>query len=51
MVLTAEHKSRVVWLDLDPLPPTLHTPKPTISTYMSDFDQTQGCVRCMMAIA
>ncbi len=34
MVLTAEHKIQGVWLDLDPTPPTLHTPKPTISTYI-----------------
>ncbi len=29
MVLTAEHKIQGAWLDLDPTPPTLHTPKPT----------------------
>ncbi len=31
-VLTAEHKIQGAWLDLDPTPPTLHIPKPTIST-------------------
>ncbi len=34
MVLTAEHKIQGVWLDPDPTPPTLHTPKPTISNYI-----------------
>ncbi len=28
-VLTVEHKIQGAWLDIDPTPPTLHTPKPT----------------------
>ncbi len=30
MVLTAEHKIQGTRLDVDPTPPTLHVPKPTL---------------------